>query len=247
MLLLQEVAHAGRGLFVLVTGILPLSFEASGWMPPGLRTVRAEFTEMIPEKRPLTYGDYCSWEDERRWELIDGQPYAMSSPSSLHQLISTALSAKLFQFLSGATCRVLSAPMDVKLSDYDVVQPDLLVVCDPTQIRPSYIAGPPKLVIEISSPTTQRHDRVRKLALYGKFGVPEYWLITPHPFMVEVLRHRDGLYTTVQVCTEHDILRSPAFPELNLHLQEIFDGLPPQPELDEVREGVPPYVTPFVN
>ena len=137
--------------------------------------------------------------------------------------------------------------MDVKLSEHDVVQPDLLVACDPKQIQATYIDGPPRLVIEILSPSTLRHDRVRKLNLYARAGVAEYWLITPHPFMVEVLRHRDGLYTTVQVCTEHDILRSPAFPELNLHLQEIFDGLPPQPDLDEVREGVPPYVTPFAN
>jgi len=197
---------------------------------------------MIPDERRHTYEDYCSWDDESRWELIEGHPYAMSSPSSLHQMLSMNLTARLVPFFPGSPCRLLAAPMDVKLSDYDVVQPDLLVVCEPSQIRPTHIEGPPRLVVEISSPTTQRHDRVRKLELYGKFGVAEYWLVTPHPFMVEVLRNAGGLYVTEKVYTEQHILRSPSFPELSLDLAEIFANLPPQPEIEEVREGTPPYV-----
>jgi len=197
---------------------------------------------MIPEELRKSFADYCSWDDDQRWELIDGQPYAMSSPSSLHQMVSMNLSARLFPLFQGSPCRLFAAPMDVKLSDYDVVQPDLMVVCEPGQIRSAHIEGAPRLVVEISSPTTQRHDRVRKLELYGKFGVMEYWLVTPHPFMVEVLRNAGGLYVTEKVYTEQHVLRSPAFPELRLDLSEVFADLPPQPEIDEVREGTPPYV-----
>ncbi|MBX3168072.1 MAG: Uma2 family endonuclease [Candidatus Eremiobacteraeota bacterium] len=96
-------------------------------------------------------------------------------------------------------------------------------------------------MVELSSPTTQRHDRVRKMELYGKSGVAEYWLVTPHPFMVEVLRNVGGLYITERVYTERDILHSPAFPELRLELATIYANLPPQPEIDEVREASPPY------
>lgn len=198
---------------------------------------------MISESRPLTYEDYCNWDDEQRWELIDGHPYLMSSPTSLHQMVSMALAANLFKFFPGSPCRLIAAPMDVKLASHDVVQPDLLVVCDPAQIRPNYIEGPPRLVIEISSPSTQRHDRVRKLALYGRHGIEEYWLVTPHPFMVEVLRNVDGLYTIIGIYTEKDVLSSPAFPELQLDLGEIYRNIPQQPDLDEVREHAPPYQT----
>jgi len=199
---------------------------------------------MLPERRPLTFSDYCSWDDDQRWELIDGQPYAMSSLSPLHQAVSMELALQLGPQLSGSGCRLLAAPMDVKLSETDVVQPDLLVVCDPQQLRPTHVEGPPQLVVEISSPSTQRHDRVRKMPLYGRSGVAEYWLVTPHPFMVEVLHNRDGLFTTLKVYTERDVLRSQAFPALGLNLQQLFQQLPPQPPIDEVREELPPYASP---
>lgn len=112
-----------------------------------------------------------------------------------------------------------------------------MVVCEPDQIRPDCIEGSPRLVVEISSPSTQRHDRVRKLELYGKFGVAEYWLVTPHPFMVEVLRNAGGLYVTDKVYTEQHTLRFPAFPDLNLDLAEVFANLPPQPYIEEVLES----------
>ena len=126
---------------------------------------------MVPQKRPLTFEDYRSWPDDTRWELIDGQPYAMSSPSTLHQELSTSLILALTPFFRSRGCKLFHAPMDVKLSEHDVVQPDLLVACDPKQIRATHIEGPPRLVVEILSPSTLRHDRVRKLNLYARAGV----------------------------------------------------------------------------
>jgi len=196
--------------------------------------------ESWQEKR-YTFADFSRWDDDQRWELIDGHPYAMSSPLSIHQILSTELLFALRSHFSGHPCRVLHAPMDVKLSEHDVVQPDLLVVCEPGQILRTHIEGPPRLVIEILSESTQRHDRLRKLNLYGRAGVPEYWLVTPHPPMLEVLQNRDGLFTTVGAHSETGVLISPAFPELRLELGPIFASLPPQPPIDEVRESVPAY------
>ena len=96
------------------------------------------------------------------------------------------------------------------------------------------------LVVEIVSPSTQRHDRLRKLSLYAHSGVAEYWLVTPHPFLVEVLRNVNGSFSIAQVCNEHDTLKSPAFPDLSLDLAELFAQLPPQPPIEEVRESTPP-------
>lgn len=197
---------------------------------------------MIPQKRPLTFEDYRSWPDESRCELIDGQPYAMSSPSSLHQVLSTSLVLALTPFFRGRGCQLFHAPMDVKLSENDVVQPDLLVACDPKQIQATHIEGAPRLVVEILSPSTLRHDRVRKLNLYARAGVAEYWLITPHPFMVEVMRLGNGMFATAGSYTETGRLCSCEFPELELDLSELYATLPPQPPIDEVREGLPPYV-----
>ena len=82
----------------------------------------------------------------------------------------------------------------------------------PKQIQATHIEGPPRLVVEILSPSTLRHDRVRKLNLYARAGVAEYWIITPHPFMVEVMRLG---------YTETDRLCSCEFPELELDLTEL--------------------------
>jgi Uma2 family endonuclease len=64
-------------------------------------------------------------------------------------MISMSLAEALLPYFRGGTCRVFAAPMDVKLSEEDVVQPDLLVVCRPEQIRQAYIDGAPRLVVEI--------------------------------------------------------------------------------------------------
>lgn len=198
---------------------------------------------MIPEPRLLTYNDLRSWDDDQRWELIQGQPFAMSSPSTLHQALLTELVVRLNSFFRGGSCRALVAPLDVKLSEHDVVQPDLLVVCDPQQLRPHFVEGPPALVVEVLAPSTVRHDRVRKLNLYSRAGVGEYWLVTPHPFLFEVLYLGDGGFLHTGAYTESDTLRSRRFPDLELPLLELYQSLPAQPPLDEVREQVPPYAS----
>ena len=198
---------------------------------------------MVPGKKTLTFADYCKRNDEESWELIDGRAYLMSSPSSLHQILSMSFILELGPHFQGQNCRLFHAPMDLKLSDIDVVQPDLMVICDSSQIRSSHIEGPPSLVVEFLSATTQRHDRVRKLNLYARAGVAEYWLVTPHPFMVEVLHNREGIFSLVGSYTESDVLRSPGFPGISLNLERVYASLPPEPPFGEVREGEFRYTT----
>jgi len=197
--------------------------------------------EAIRQQR-WTWDDYRSWNDDQRRELIDGEPYCMSpSPTSRHQAIVGDLYSLLAEQLRGTTCRPFVAPIDVKLSPRDVVQPDLLVVCNPEQIREGHIAGPPRLVVEILSPSTQRHDRIRKLGLYAHSGIGEYWLIQPYPAVVEVLRLDGNSYRIAGVYTDRDHLNSPTFPELVLDLSAVFTlPVPIAERIDEVRESPPP-------
>ena len=165
----------------------------------------------------------------------------MGSPSAAHQAILLSLALQLGPQLAQGPCRLWLSPFDVKLSEHDVVQPDLFVACDSGKIRSSYLEGAPDLVIEILSPSTLRHDRVRKLNLYSRFGVKEYWLVTPHPFLVEVMHNVQGTYTVSGAYTEEHELRSPLLPQLRVDLASVLAGLPPQPPIDEVREETPPY------
>ena len=199
----------------------------------------------LPAQKPgrrFTWAVYRTWPDDERWEIIGGEACGLSpSPASRHQIISGELFAALRSFLKGRCCRVFTAPMDVKLSDEDVVQPDLLVVCDPKQILRTHIEGAPSLVVEILSPDSTAHDRIRKSALYATAGVKEYWLVTPWPHIVEVLQLQGSRYLLHRAYGKTDKLTSPTFPGLELPLAGIFDfPLDPGEEPPAVREPPSP-------
>ncbi len=110
------------------------------------------------------------------------------SPTLNHQKISSDLHGQLWNHLRGQDCEVVAAPFDVFLppihqmdeDDVDtVVQPDLLVVCDPQKLRSNGVWGAPDLVVEILSPSTSRKDQHEKYSLYERSGVKEYWVVDP--------------------------------------------------------------------
>jgi Uma2 family endonuclease len=141
-----------------------------------------------------TWSDYRSWSDEERWEIIDGIAYAMSpAPSPRHQTVTGNLFGKLLQHLSGKPCRPFIAPTDVRLTETDVVQPDILVVCDAAKITPTHIEGAPDVVVEVLSPTTAAKDLRQKKMLYERSGVREYIVVDPlEHYAVRFLLGPDG-------------------------------------------------------
>jgi Uma2 family endonuclease len=144
-------------------------------------------SESAAKKTRYSWADYQTWDDDRRWEIIGGEAYLMSpSPMARHQLVSGELQRQMMNYLKGKRCRLLNAPMDVVLSEENVVQPDLLVVCEPEKITRTHIAGAPTLVVEILSDSSAARDRLLKLGLYARYGVAEYWIVTPWPSLVEV-------------------------------------------------------------
>lgn len=142
----------------------------------------------------FTWQDYLDWPDEERWEIIDGIAYAMSpAPSTRHQVVAVNLLVKFSQVCSGKPCKPFIGPTDVKLSDRDVVQPDLLIVCDPTKITPSHIEGAPDVVVEVFCPDTSTKDLREKKALYERAGVKEYVVVAPQShYAIRFLNSADG-------------------------------------------------------
>ena len=187
----------------------------------------------------LSYIDYLNLPKSERWELIAGQPYAMSGASVAHQELCRNLSFALVEHFRGGLCQVFFAPLDVRLSEYDVVQPDVMVVCDRTQLKSTHVEGPPTLVVEIVSPSSLRHDRLRKFRLYASAGVQEYWIFYPDTPLAEVYWLDGEGYRAHGVYSEAETLISPTFPELSLALEGLF----PYVEVDEVREAFPPYTS----
>ena len=134
------------------------------------------------EPKKISYYELLKIDDDKRYELINGIPYLMSK---------------------GKKCKVFIAPLDVKLSgeeddkkEFNVVQPDIMVVCDKEKIKERNILGAPDLVIEILSKSTAQHDRLTKLNLYQKFGVKEYWIVSPEEKNIWVfLLNDENVYT----------------------------------------------------
>ena len=157
-----------------------------------------EINEALPEYQRYTYEDYCSWDDDKRWELIDGFPYAMSAPNRKHQEISGNIFSLLHNFLKGNPCKVYAAPFDVRLNadtyDDTVVQPDLLVVCDKSKLNNKGCTGAPDMVIEILSPSTAMLDRFLKFNQYLRAGIKEYWIVDPDSRTVSVYILKNGEY-----------------------------------------------------
>jgi segregation and condensation protein B len=137
----------------------------------------------VRKQEYYTYADYLTWDDKVRYELIDGMPYMMASPSQKHQEISGELFRQLGNFLLGKPCKPFHAPFDVRLnankSDDTVVQPDLLVVCDHSKLDGKSVNGAPDFIIEILSPSTMSYDLIIKLNKYMRSGVREYWVVDP--------------------------------------------------------------------
>jgi Uma2 family endonuclease len=157
--------------------------------------------EMLHPKKNehYTYADYCTWDDECRWELINGAAYAMCpAPSYEHQQISVKLTVLLGTFLNGKPYKLFHAPFDVRLNaddeDDTVVQPDLVVICDRSKINKNGCRGVPDFIIEILSPSTARHDRWLKYNLYKNAGVREFWIVDPDTKTVSVNVLKDGDY-----------------------------------------------------
>ena len=127
-------------------------------------------------------------DNEGRYELINGGIYMMASPNVRHQDVGGEIYTQLRNYLKGKKCRAFMVALDVVLFDkkkedknksQNVFQPDVFVVCDPEKIAEDRIYGAPDFVIEVVSPSSEARDYFKKLEVYMKYGVKEYWIIDP--------------------------------------------------------------------
>lgn len=172
-----------------------------------------------------TYADYLGWPEGERWELIEGAPCDMTpAPSVKHQRLALRLATLLETKLAGSTCTPFIAPTDVVLSEVDVVQPDVFVVCDPARITPTHIRGAPDLVFEVLSPATALKDRRTKRDLYERHGVREYVLADPEArYAEQFVRDDDGRFGPGRLAGPDEVLRLASLEGLEVPLAEVFD------------------------
>jgi Uma2 family endonuclease len=178
--------------------------------------------------RPLTYDDLRQMpDDSNRYEVIGGELIVSPSPNRAHQKVSLRLTLLIAQYVADHRLgEVYVAPVDVRLSQHNAVQPDLLFI---RQDRLGIygpngpVEGAPDLVVEIVSPSSRTMDRIRKAALYADSGVPEYWLVDPEKRDFQLLVLDQGQYEPV--AAEDGRFPSSVIPGLVVDPSALFAGL----------------------
>jgi Uma2 family endonuclease len=180
---------------------------------------------------PRSYGDIRRWGDDTRWELVEGQAFAMTGPSWQHQAVAMGLSAQLLSYFRPRGCRVLPAPFDVRLprgSEPDdaidtVLQPDISVVCELGKLDERGCRGAPDLVVEVLSPSTADRDHLTKRALYERHGVREYWVVHPIDRIVTIHRRRgEGGFGPPELFEAKGVQRMEGFEGLAVDWDQAF-------------------------
>lgn len=186
-------------------------------------------------QRKISYEEYLELVEstDQRYELIDGEIYLLASPSFNHQVIVSELAVRFHHYFRGKSCCSLTAPLDITLfgfalkfeEDPNVVQPDLVVICDQDKVNEDgRYEGIPTLIVEVLSPSTKGKDMVTKLHIYMKSGVLEYWLVDPENKRImqyAFTGERDVL--SVDTFSERDTVKSVVFTGLDVPLAEVFN------------------------
>ena len=181
----------------------------------------------------FSYADYLTWDDDQRWELIDGQAYCMTpAPTRWHQKWLGNLYLQFANFLQNKPCEVYIAPFDVRFPDhhddsdediFTVVQPDLVVFCDKNRLDDRGAKGAPDLVVEIISPGTSRRDITVKFELYQRHGVREYWILYPNERHLQLYKlAEDNRYGSPQFFGASESVPVPLLGDFTVDLAQVF-------------------------
>jgi len=180
---------------------------------------------LVDYNKRYTYADYLTWDDDQRYELIDGVPFLMSAPTVQHQRILGRLFLKIGNFLDGKSCEAFLAPFDVRLNadttDDTVVQPDIVIICDKSIMMKTGCVSAPDMAIEVLSPSTSMRDRALKLELYQRTGVREYWIVDPEEKLLHTHILDNGRYY-VRGYTETDTTPVHILDGCEINLADVF-------------------------
>lgn len=149
-------------------------------------------------RRKVTYAELSTWPDDgRRYELYDGEVSVVPAPLPRHQLAMLELEDRLRTYVSSHGGLVLVSPIDIVFNSTNVLQPDIVVFSAARRHvveLDAPIQEPPDVAVEVISPSTATNDRGRKLRMFERFGVPEYWILDPGRERIEVRTLQEGCY-----------------------------------------------------
>ena len=179
----------------------------------------------LSQPRRWTYEDYLALpEDGRRYEVIDGELFMSPSPRTIHQIVSRRLQFFLFQLEQRGAGAVFDAPMDLLMPGCTPVQPDLIFLLPEqfSMVKTNFIEGVPQMLVEVISPSTASHARVRNLKCYAASGVPESVIVDPEERTLEHFQLERGAYRLQAALADEDRW---TYAGLTLELKGLFAPL----------------------
>lgn len=189
----------------------------------------------LPQNNKIyTYKDYKEFDDKIKTEIIEGNIYMQAAPSGQHQEICFELARQFGNYLVDKSCRAFTAPFDLIIpsdnedenNSTDVVQPDLLIICDKNGLKGTGYFGVPDLIVEICSPSTIRNDKVLKFNKYEQAGVKEYLIVEPEGKFISVFTLQQNMrYGRPDIYTDVDKIRVSVFEEFEIDLNTVFEYL----------------------
>ncbi|GGB16209.1 MULTISPECIES: Uma2 family endonuclease [Mucilaginibacter] len=178
------------------------------------------------KKKKYTVEDYLMLEEGAPFQLINYDLIMSPSPIPAHQQLSAKIIQLLSNFLDSINDNgfLVSAPMDVKFDDGNVLQPDILYIKEGrvADLVKDRIEGAPDLIIEILSPSTAYYDLRQKKDVYEKYGVAEYIIIDPVQENADMYKLTHEGYSLEQKALKTENLTSIVIPGFKLELSKLF-------------------------
>jgi Uma2 family endonuclease len=183
-------------------------------------------TQITPQDKIWTYEDYAALPDDgNRYEVIEGELVRALTPEIGHQRclidisLITGLHVKKHQL-----GEILIAPCDVVLDEHNVLQPDLIFIFKDRSkvVTELNLQGAPDLAVEILSPSSLRRDRIQKMRIYARHGVPHLWLLDAQAQTLEEFVLDGSTYRLTSTCGGDEVFRPALFPGLEVPLKEVW-------------------------
>jgi Uma2 family endonuclease len=190
-------------------------------VPPSIKTRSAP---------RYTWDDFVALPEDDRRELIDGELVEVEVPTKWHENMVALLAFFVTGWARTRKLRVLASAYKVRVRHDRGAMPDLQVMKESVyRTRANdqgLVRGRPELVVEIVSPSSRRHDRVRKVEWYASRGIPEYWIVDVDDRLVQRLVLRRKQYVLAQQVAGDDTFEPASMPGLAIPLEELWSALP---------------------
>lgn len=188
--------------------------------------IKEQAASYMVQRKKYTYQDYLNLPDDgKRYEVINGELIMTPAPNIFHQTVLINFVNELKNFLNKEKLgKMLCAPTDVKLSDGNVVQPDIIFISQDNSniVTENNVDGAPDLIIETLSPGAAYYDLIEKKEIYERFEVKEYWIVDPKKRRVEIYNNVDQHFELYQRIEGAGVVKSLVIKGFEITLENIF-------------------------